>query len=121
MVQKQAFNVNRRRIVGTALLAVGSAVLLAYSVALAWQFHSALNSTTLDSVGFLGSVGLASLHAMRILVLDHDVMLSVAHRILLLCSALIVMVIGIALLPKRAPEATAHGRRGASALPKGDH
>jgi hypothetical protein len=107
--------------VGTALLAIGSAVLVTYSAALVWQFHSALNSTALDSLGFFGSVGLASLHAMRIVVLDHAVLLSVVHRILVLCSALIVMLIGIALLPKRAPGATAHGRHhDASAPPKGD-
>ena len=122
MTRNQNSKRNFSTFVGTAMLTAGSAVLVTYSAALAWQFHSAVNSAALDCIGFLGSVGVASLHAMRIVVLDHAVLLSVVHRILVLCSALIVMLIGIALLPKRAPEATAQrGRCGASALPKGDH
>jgi hypothetical protein len=120
MIQNQNPKRNFSSFVGTTMLIAGSAVLVTYSAALAWQFHSALTST--DSIGFLGGLTLASLHAMRILVLDQAVLLSVAHRILVLCSALIVMLIGIALLPKRAPRITANGWRGhASALPKGDH
>ena len=122
MTRNQNSKRNFSTFVGTAMLTAGSAVLVTYSAALAWQFHSALNSNASDCVGVLGSVAWASLHAMRILVLDHAVLLSVVHRILVLCSALIVMLIGIALLPKRAPEATAQrGRCDASALPKGDH
>jgi len=120
MTRNQTSNRNRRSLVGIAMLIIGSAVLVTYSAALAWQFHAALNSAAVDSLGFLGSIGLASLHAFRIVALDHAVLLSVVHRILVLCSALIVTLIGIALLPKRATAATASGRRDGSALPKGD-
>jgi hypothetical protein len=106
-------------VVGIAFLAIGSAVLVTYSAALAWEFHTALNSAAIDSLGFLGSIGLASLHAFRIVALDHAVLLSVVHRILVLCSALIVTLIGIALLPKRATGPTAPLRRNVSAPPKG--
>jgi hypothetical protein len=109
MHRDQTSRHDRRGILGTALLIIGSAVLVAYSASLAWQVHVALNSTALDSLGFLGSLGLASLHAMRIMVLDHAVLLSVVHRMLVLCSALIVLLIGIALLPKRVPGKAAHG------------
>ena len=120
MTRNQTSNRNLHGVVGIAMLIIGSAVLVTYSAALAWQFHAALNSAAVDSLGFLGSIGLASLHAFRIVALDHAVLLSVVHRILVLCSALIVTLIGIALLPKRATAATASGRRDGSALPKGD-
>ena len=81
------------------MLIVGSAVLVTYSAAIAWQFHAA--SASADSLGPWGSIGLASLRAFRLVMLDHAALLSVAHRILVLCSALIVSLIGIALLLKR--------------------
>jgi hypothetical protein len=96
MTRKQTSKRHIQGIMGAALLIVGSTVLVAYSAALAWRFHVALNSASLNSLGFFGSVGLASLHAVRIVALDHAVLLSVARRILVLCSALIVMLIGIA-------------------------
>ena len=96
MTRKQTSKRNILGIMGAALLIGGSTVLVAYSAALAWRFHVALNSASLNSLGFFGSVGLASLHAVRIVALDHAVLLSVARRILVLCSALIVMLIGIA-------------------------
>ena len=120
MTRNQTSKRNLSGVVGISLLAIGSAVLVTYSAALAWQFHAALNSTAVDSLGFLGSIGLASLHAFRFVTLDHAVLLSVVHRILVLCSALIITLIGIALLPRRAARASAPGTRGVSALPKGD-
>jgi len=119
MTRNQTSKRNLSGAVGIALLTIGSAVLVTYSASLAWQFDAALNSTAVDSLGFLGSIGLASLHAFRLITLDHSVLLSVVHRILVLCSALIVTLIGIALLPKRATAATAPGSRDRSALPKG--
>jgi hypothetical protein len=120
MTRNQTSNRNLRGVVGTAMLIIGSAVLVTYSAALAWQFHAALNSAAVDSLGVLGSIGLASLHAFRMVALDHAALLSVVHRILVLCSALIVTLIGIALLPKRATGPNAPVRRNVSALPKGD-
>jgi hypothetical protein len=120
MTRNQASKRNLSSVVGISLLAIGSAVLVTYSAALAWQFQAALSSTAVDSLGFLGGIGLASLHAFRFVALDHAVLLSVVHRILVLCSALIITLIGIALLPRRAARATAPSRRGVSALPKGD-
>jgi hypothetical protein len=120
MTQRPTSRRNIRSTVGTALLAIGSAVLVGYSAALVWQFQAALDSVTLDSLGFFGSIGLASLHAVRIVALDHAVLLSMLHRILVLCSALIVTLIGIALLPKRGTGVTAPGKREMSARRKGD-
>jgi hypothetical protein len=87
---------------------------------LAWQFHAALNCAAADSLGVLGSLGLASLRAFHIAVFDHAALLSLVHRILLLCSALIVTLIGIALLKKPAIGTKAPGGRHLSARPKGD-
>jgi hypothetical protein len=120
MTQKPTSRRNIRSTVGTALLLIGSTVPVAYSAALVWQVQAALDSATLDSLGFFGSIGLASLHAVRIVALDHAVLLSVVRRILVLCSALIVTLIGIALLPKRGTGVTAPGKRELSARPKGD-
>lgn len=101
MTQETTTRRNIRGAVGTALLLIGAAVLVGYSAALAWQFQTALHSATPESLGFLGSIGLASLHAVRIVALDHTVLLSVLRRILVLCSALIVTLIGIGLRPRR--------------------
>ena len=119
MTQRTTIRRNIRGKVGTALLVIGSTVLVAYSSVLAWQFQAALDNTAMDSLGFFGSIGLASLQAVRIVALDHAVLLSVLHRILVLCSALIVTLIGIALLPKRGTGAKLPGK-GDTSLPKGD-
>ena len=120
MTRNQSSKRNLSGVVGISLLAIGSAVLVTYSAALAWQFHAALNSAAVDSLGFLGGIGLASLHAFRFVTLDHAVLLSVVHRVLVLCSALIITLIGIALLPRRATRASAPVTSDVSALPKGD-
>jgi len=98
------------------MLIVGSVVLVTYSAAIAWQFHTA--SASADSLGSWVSIGFASLHAFRLVMLDHPALLSVVHRMLVLCSALITTLIGMALLPKRSARATAPGA--VSAPPKGD-
>jgi len=120
MTQEATTGRNIRSKVGAALLAIGSTVLVTYSAVLAWQFQAALDGTVMDSLGFFGSISLASLQAIRIVALDHAVLLSVVHRMLVLCSALIVTLIGIALLPKRGISVDSLGKRDASALPKGD-
>jgi hypothetical protein len=120
MTQQPTSARNIRSKVGIGLLIIGSAVLVTYSAALAWQFQAALNSTAVNSLGCFGSIGLASLRAVRIVALDHRVLLSVLHRILVSCSALIVTLIGITLLRKRTAGATLRGRGDGSARPKGD-
>ena len=120
MNRKQTSKRNFSEVLGLALLAIGMAVLVSYSATLAWQFHEVLNSASADSLGFLGSIGLASLHAFRLVMLDHAALLSVVHRMLVLCSALIVTLIGMALLPKPSTRASAPKERGVSAPPKGD-
>ena len=102
------------------MLIAGSAVLVAYSAVIAWQFHAALDSNVVDSLGLFGSVGLASLHVVRAVALDHAAVLSVVRHILILFSAFLVMLVGIALLARRATGVNAPGRRNLSSPPKGD-
>lgn len=102
MMRNQNSTRNFTSFVGTAMLIIGSAVLVAYSAAIAWKFHAALSSRGIDSFGLFGSLGLASLHAARAVAFDHAGLLSVVHHILILFSALLVMLIGIVLLPRHA-------------------
>lgn len=120
MTRNQTSQRNIRSMTGAALLMIGSTVLVAYSAALTWQFSAALNSTVTESLGFFGTIGLTSLHAVRVVTLDHAALLSVAWRILVLCSALIMALIGIALLPRRVRGVTAPARGAASELAGGD-
>jgi len=109
---------SKRTFIGFALLAIGMALLVSYSAPLAWQFSAA--GASADSLGFLGSIGFASLHAFRLVMLDQAALVSVAYRILLLCSALMVTLIGMALVKRRSTGATALPRRGGATTPKGD-
>jgi hypothetical protein len=120
MTQETTSNGNIRGTIGTALLLIGSTILVGYSAVLAWRFQAALDASVVDSLGYFGNIALASMQAVRIVMLDHALLLSVLHRILVLCSALIVTLIGIDLLPKRGKGAVLGGKREASALPKGD-
>jgi hypothetical protein len=120
MTQETTSNGNIRGTIGTALFLIGSTILVGYSAALAWQFQAALNATVVDSLGCFGNLALASVRAVRIVMLDHTVLLSVLHSILVLCSALIGTLIGIALLPKRGVSATLSGSSRVPARVKGD-
>ena len=106
----------RRAKIGAILLLAGSMVLVAYSTMLAWQIEAAWDSAATASMGTLGSIGFVSLHAVRVLLLDHAALLSALRSILVLCSALIVTVLGLALLPKRVSRADALGASRASSL-----
>jgi hypothetical protein len=120
MNRNQTSKRNRKGMVGNVILVIGSAVLVTYSAALTWQLHSALTRISPDSLGFFGSAGLASQHAMRIIVFDHAALISVLYRILVLSFALTLMLIGIALRPRMAARRTAPGRRDLRTSSEGD-
>jgi hypothetical protein len=105
-----------RTISGQAFIAMVSALILGYLGVLAWRMQGTLGS----SLGDCTAVGLASLHAFQALAFDHSLFLSIALRMLVLFSALIVTLTGIALLPKRPTGAVAPRSRVVSAQPKGD-
>ena len=119
MTRNHHSNRNLRSFVGTALIIAGSAVLVTYSAVIAWQFNAALSASAVDSVGFFGTLGLASFHAIRTLIFDPGVLVAGVYRLLILFSAFTLTLAGIALLPKRTrvPDS---GQRSLSALSKGD-
>jgi hypothetical protein len=119
MTQIKNSNRNFRTLAATAMLIIGSAVQITYSGALAWQFHATLSSTAADCLGLLGNVGLASLRVVHTVTLDHAAVLSVLRHILILFSAFLVMLAGIALLPKRASNVSAPAGRNLSAPARG--
>jgi hypothetical protein len=119
MTQIQNSNRDFRSLVGTAMVAIGSAVLLAYSGVMAWQFQAALTGSAIDSLGLLGSIGFASLRVVRAVTFDHAAVLSVVRHILVLFSAFLVTLAGIALLPRRASGVNASGRPNFPTPPSG--
>ena len=102
------------------MVLAGSAVMVAYSAAIAWRLHMLLNSEALDSLGLLGSLGLASLHAVRAMALDHSIVLSLALHVLILFSAFLVMLVGIALMPRGTAGVIVPGEHNLPAPRKGD-
>jgi hypothetical protein len=116
MTGKQAQNFGIRTITGTALLALGSTVMIACVGIFTWRFAGTLN----NSLGVCAGLGMASLHAFQALAFDHSLFFAIALRMLVLFSALTATLIGIALLRRRGTGVTVAGRRDASVLPKGD-
>jgi hypothetical protein len=120
MMQIQNSNHNFRSFAGTAMLIIGSAVLLTYSAVMAWQFHVALGSGAVDSLGCFETLGFASLRVVRAVALDHAAVLSALRHILVLFSAFLVTLGGIALLRGRAFGVKASGRPNFPAPPRGE-
>jgi hypothetical protein len=104
-----------RTLTGIVLLALGSAVMITYAGAFAWRLAGTLSSPT----SLYAGLGMASLNIFQALAFDHSLFFSIAPCMLVLFSAFTMTLIGIALLPKRAPGLTLGARRGASARPIG--
>jgi hypothetical protein len=118
MTQPQHPKRNFSRLAGAAMLIAGSAVLATYSATIAWQLLPVINGG--GSLGLLGNLGLASLHAVRTLAFDHAVALSVVRHVLILFSAFLMLLVGIALRPRRALGVTAPATGNWSAPRKGE-
>lgn len=116
MPQKTAANRKMRSISGATLIAVSSAVWLAYAGLFALQLEGALS----NPLGLSTSLGLASLHTLQALAFDHAALFPVAQRILVLFSAFLVTLIGMAVLPRGGPGATLPGSQDALLSSKGD-
>ncbi len=106
--------------IGLTLVGMGSTVLVAYSAVLAWQFHAALNASALDALGSFASMGLASLRALQVVALDHTALLSVVHRILVLCSAFVLVVVGAMLARSRSSRLPAASKSASPVSPEGE-
>ena len=118
MTQSHHPKLNFSRLAAAAMLIAGSGILATYSATIAWHLLSVINAG--GSLGLLGNLGLASLHAVRALAFDHAVALSVVRHVLILFSAFLVMLVGIALMPRRTVGVTAPATGNWSAPRKGE-
>lgn len=95
--------------IGMALLAVGSAALLAHAGLSAWHLRVMLN----DSLGAAAGLGVSSMHALQSLAFDASAPGSIARWLLVSCSSLAMVVIGFALLKRQHADASGEsGHRG---------
>ena len=100
---------------GILLLALGTAIMLAYFGTFGWRLIGTCSPGSLYT-----ALGMASLHVFQVIAFDHSPFFPIALQMLVLFSAFTMTLIGIALLSKRAIDAAAPGMRPFSALPKGD-
>jgi hypothetical protein len=98
--------VNSKRIIGLALLIVGSIVMLAYVGILALQVRAFLNASPSDLLGSGIGLGLASVRLIPSLAFNHGAVFSWLGKMLVLFSALVVIVAGLALLQNRSATAS---------------
>jgi hypothetical protein len=91
---------NRRKILGTSLLIAGSVVMLGYLGLLGSQITAFLDASPANLLGSYMSLGLTSLRLVPYLAFDHAALFSLTHRMLVLFSAFVVSVAGLALFAK---------------------
>jgi hypothetical protein len=105
---------------GKALVSVGLAALLADIAFLAPPFGQLIESGRRGLLGLVPTLGLSLLHVARAIVLEQADYFSLASRILVLFSALVLMVIGAQLWSSRSPEAAAQNRQRYAGSDEGD-
>jgi hypothetical protein len=103
----QVSNGKAKQILGGALLAIGTGVLLVRTSSFALQACNLLRASALDTAGAVGGIGLAVLHGLQIVAFDHAILFSVVSNILVLFSALVVIAAGITLLRRQFAKALA--------------
>ena len=103
----QVSNGKAQQILGGALFAIGTGVLLVRTSSLALHARNLLRAPALDTAGALGEISLAVLRGLQMVAFDHAILFAVASNILVLFSALVVIAAGITLLRKRLAQALA--------------
>ena len=103
----QVSNGKAQQILGGALFAIGTGVLLVRTSSLAFHARNLLRAPALDTAGALGEISLAVFHGLQMVAFDHAILFAVASNILVLFSALVVIAAGITLLRKRLAQALA--------------
>ena len=98
--------VNSKRIIGLALMIVGSIVMLAYVGILALQVRAFLNASPTDLLGSGIGLGLASVRLIPSLAFNHGALFSWLGKMLVSFSALGAIVAGLALLQNRSATAS---------------
>ena len=112
--------VNSKRIIGLALMIVGSIVMLAYVGMLALQVRAFLNASPADLLGSGIGLGLASVRLIPSLAFNHGAVFSWLGKMLVLFSALVVIVAGLALLQNRSARTASSGRLNTQQPTKGE-
>jgi len=116
----QGFNRKATQLLGAALLATGTGVLLDRASSLLLQDCTLLRASATDAVGTLGEVALAVLRGLQIAAFDHTILSSALSNILVLFSALVVIATGITLLRKPFAKALALNRLSSPGSSTGD-
>ena len=102
MPAKRTSKANLKSIMGSALLAGGSIVMVAYLRLIGSQFGISLNDSLTGWPFSSLSLGLASLHVLQSLTFDRGLFFSGAYKILILFSGFAVTATGLALLRSHA-------------------
>jgi hypothetical protein len=120
MATRQASNGRLKSIVGGALLAIGSCVLLFDAGSLALQARHLLSASGAEAIGVLAAAGLALLHTLQAAAFDCSILLSVVSNMLILFSAFVIVATGMALLRKQLANALAQQQLSSFESLKGD-
>ena len=120
MARPQVSHRRLKSIVGGALLAIGSGVLLVDAGSLALQARHQLSVSGSDTLGLLAAAGLALLHALQAVAFAPSILLSVVCNILVLFSASVIVATGMTLLRKQLAEALAQHSLSSLESAKGD-
>jgi hypothetical protein len=115
---RQVSNGRTKQILGGALLAIGTGVLLVRTSFLALQACNLLRASAPDTAESLAEVGLAVLHGVQIVAFNRTILFSLLSNILVLFSALAVIAAGVTLL--RRPFAKTLAQHRSSESPTGD-
>jgi hypothetical protein len=96
----KAQTANRGKILGTALLMAGSAVMFGCLGLLGLQITAFLEGSPTNLLGSYLDLGLTSLRLVPYLAFDHPAVFSLTHKMLVLFSAFVAIVAGLALFTK---------------------
>ena len=91
---------NRKKILGMALVIAGSAIMLGYLGLLGFQITAFLDASPANLLSSHFSLGLTSLRLVPYVAFDHAALFSLTHKMLVLFSAFVVSVAGLALFAK---------------------
>ena len=110
---------NRRKILGTALLIAGSVVMLGYLGLLGFQITAFLDASPANLLSSYVGLGLTSLRLAPHLAFDHAALFSLTHKILVLFSAFVASVAGLAVFAKSSRDNNSGDRSAFQAPSKG--
>jgi len=120
MATQQVSSGRLKRILGGALLTIGSGIFLWDAASLALHARNLLSTASSDRLGVLAAAGMALLRTLQLVAFDTAILFSVVSSILVLFSAFVVIAAGIALLRKQFARAFGQRQLSSPELAKGD-